>query len=168
MDNGWRYAGIEYDDIANGAGLGAVFFTQYCSHSCPSCHNPQTHSRDGGMAFDESVISGLLDYYTDVPFAKRLTLSGGDPLDSPELSEYVIDSVKAHFPNLKVWLYTGYVFEDCYEAHKTLIDKCDYVVDGLFVAELRDITLQFKGSSNQRIIDIQKTLRNGAIVLFEE
>lgn len=175
--NNWRYAGIEYDDIANGVGLGAVFFTQGCPHQCPECHNPQTWSKEGGNQFTESVLSQLLQYYRDIPYASRLTLSGGDPLASPELTYHIISKFKECYPYKNVWLYTGYNFEeiafnDPTSEKEILIQKivslCDVIVDGEFQVDKRDITLQFAGSSNQRIIDVKDTMIYHQITLWKE
>ena len=177
MNLNWRYAGIEYDDVANGIGLGAVFFTQGCPHQCPECHNPQTWSRDGGEQFTDAVLDQLLQYYYDIQYASRLTLSGGDPLASPELTYRIIFKFKTIFPQKKVWLYTGYLFENfafntpATEADsliQKIIRLCDVVVDGEFEIDKRDITLQFMGSSNQRIIDVQKSLKEKQTVLWKE
>ena len=97
MNLNWRYAGIEYDDVANGIGLGAVFFTQGCPHQCPECQNPQTWSRDGGEQFTDGVLDQLLQYYFDIPYASRLTLSGGDPLA-------IRRAAAATRPTTPVWL----------------------------------------------------------------
>ncbi len=166
--NNWRYAGIEYDDIVNGIGLGAVFFTQYCPHQCPECQNPQTWSRDGGMEFDDSVLQGLLKYFYDIPYSSRLTISGGDPLASPDLTYYVASNFKSHFPEKKLWLYTGYKFEAIPDNAKSIIPLCDIIVDGKFEIQKRDITLQFKGSSNQRVIDVKESLKQNQVILYEK
>lgn len=171
--NDWRYAGIEYDDVANGIGLGAVFFTQGCPHHCPECQNPQTWSKDGGMKFTDAIFEQLIQYFYDIPYASRLTLSGGDPLANPELTYFIVLKFKQYFPEKAIWLYTGYKFEDIYRPErKDLISKiirlCNVVVDGEFEIDKRDVSLQFMGSSNQRIIDIPKTLKESQVVLWKE
>lgn len=171
--NDWRYAGIEYDDVANGIGLGAVFFTQGCPHHCPECQNPQTWSKDGGMKFTDAIFEQLIQYFYDIPYASRLTLSGGDPLANPELTYFIVLKFKQYFPEKAIWLYTGYKFEDIYRPErKDLISKiirlCDVIVDGEFEIDKRDVSLQFMGSSNQRIIDIPKTLKESQVVLWKE
>lgn len=177
MNPDLRYAGIEYDDVANGIGLGAVFFTQGCPHQCPECQNPQTWSKDGGMKFTDSVLDQLMQYYYDIPYASRLTLSGGDPLANPELTYRIIFKFKTIFPQKAVWLYTGYKFEDFAfnvpaTQNEALIQKivrlCNVIVDGKFEIDKRDITLQFMGSSNQRIIDVQKSLKSNQTVLWND
>lgn len=190
--NDWRYAGIEYDDIANGIGLGAVFFTQGCPHQCPECQNPQTWSKDGGKEFTNAVLDQLFQYYENIPYARRLTMSGGDPLANPELTYYIVSKFKELYPDKTVWLYTGYKIEHLDDkgvilATTTIINgkrfkcvdtvpfgdviykiikMCDVVVDGQFEIDKRDITLQFMGSSNQRIIDVKETLKENQIVLW--
>lgn len=175
--NNWRYAGIEYDDVANGIGLGAVFFTQGCPHHCPECQNPQTWSMDGGERFTDAVLDQLLQYYYDIPYASRLTLSGGDPLANPELTYRIIFKFKTIFPHKKIWLYTGYLFEDFAFNNpitnndnliQRIIRLCDVIVDGEFKIDKRDVTLQFMGSSNQRIIDVQKSLKAKEAILWSE
>lgn len=177
MNPDLRYAGIEYDDVANGIGLGAVFFTQGCPHQCPECQNPQTWSKDGGMKFTDSVLDQLMQYYYDIPYASRLTLSGGDPLANPELTYRIIFKFKTIFPQKVVWLYTGYKFEDFAFNNPTtdkerliqrIIRLCDVIVDGEFKIDKRDVSLQFMGSSNQRIINVQKSLKAKDIVLWNE
>lgn len=173
--NDWRYAGIEYDDVANGIGLGAVFFTQGCPHHCTECQNPQTWSMDGGMKFTDTVFDQLMQYYYDIPYTSRLTFSGGDPFASPELVYHILLKFKTIFPHKAVWLYTGYKFEDFAFNLQTseteqliykIIRLCDVIVDGQFEIDKRDITLQFVGSSNQRIIDVKKSISKGETILW--
>ena len=175
--NNWRYAGIEYDDVANGIGWGAVFFTQGCPHHCPECQNPQTWSMDGGMKFTDAVFDQLIQYYYDIPYASRLTLSGGDPLANPELTYQIIFKFKTLFPHKTVWLYTGYNFEDVAfniptteteQLIQKIIKLCDVIIDGEFEIDKRDISLQFMGSSNQRIINVPKSLKEKEIVVWKE
>lgn len=163
----WRYAGIEFDDVANGIGLGAVFFTQYCPHQCPHCHNPQSWSKDGGKEFNSTVLDSLLQYYHDVPYATRLTMSGGDPIASPELTFYIVSQFKARYPDKTIWLYTGYTFEEIFNQRYDILQLCDVVVDGKFEIENRDVTLQFKGSTNQKIIDVQKSIQKQETVIWK-
>jgi len=132
---------------------------------------------EGGKQFTEAVLSQLLQYYRDIPYASRLTLSGGDPLASPNLTYYVISKFKECYPDKKIWLYTGYCFEEIafnspiFQSEKTIqniVHLCDVIVDGKFLTEQRDITLQFKGSSNQRIINVKETMIHRQIILWKE
>lgn len=163
-----RYADIYYDDVVNGIGIGAVLFVQYCPHHCRGCHNPQTWDKNGGFIFDKSTLNSLMKYFEDVPFADRLTLSGGDPLANLELTNYVVNEFKTKFPNKKIWIYTGYTYEELIKDKKyeEILKLTDVLVDGRFEIDKRDISLAFRGSSNQRVIDVQESLRQNKVVLF--
>lgn len=165
-----EYAGIEFDDVANGTGLGLVFFTQYCPHHCKGCQNPQTWERNKGIKFTEDVFNQIINYYKQTPFANRLTISGGEPFENLIIVNYIVAEFKRLYPQKKVWIYTGYLFEDLVRDIKNfaLLEMTDYLVDGKFEIEKRNVALQFRGSSNQRIIDVQKTLEKGEIVLYEQ
>lgn len=184
-----RYAGIELDDVANGEGLGAVFFVQGCPHHCPGCQNPQTWNPAGGLPFnDEEIFLVLMQYFEDVPCASRLTISGGDPLwiQNLPLTLKIASIFKRDYPKNKLWIYTGFTWEqllhrikyneagyneEINEKEKDLIkilELCDVLVDGRFVMKERDITGFFKGSKNQRVIDVKKSFESGEIVLRGE
>lgn len=182
-ENNTRYAGIAFDDVVNGEGLGAVFFTQYCPHRCKQCHNPSTWSKNGGEEFTVYVADSLMDYYEKAPFANRLTISGGEPLTefSTGIVRYIVDRFKETYPDKKVWLYTGHTFEHILQMHciytgivdvelndiLEIVKKCDVIVDGTYKHDLRDVSLPWQGSSNQRVIDVQKSLEAGSVVLYE-
>ena len=114
IKNNTRYAGVAFDDVVNGEGLGAVFFTQYCPHHCEQCHNPETWSKSGGKEFTQDVVDNLMNYYNTVPFANRLTFSGGEPLSefSSGIVLEILRKFKDKYPHKKVWLYTGCTFVD--------------------------------------------------------
>ena len=148
-----RYADIQFDDISNGDGVGATLFTQFCPHKCESCHNPQTWSKDGGEHFTRDVFNRLMNYYEVTPFANRLTLSGGDPLANLTISNYVAAEFKRRYPEKELWIYTGYTLPELLKEKKywAVLELADVIVDGRFEVSRRDITLQFRGSSNQII-----------------
>lgn len=165
-----NYLKIDKCDIANGLGVGVVLWVAGCKLRCPGCHNPQTWPFDAGKPFTDSSKLDLMDACSK-PYITRLTLSGGHPLESENLDTVyeVVSEFKKRFPDKKIWMYTGYIWTPKYnEAEQTKIDKiihmCDILVDGPFVASLRDITLKFRGSSNQRVIDVKKTLDSKNIV----
>lgn len=160
-----RYAGIIKDDVANGKGIGLVLFTQGCLHRCKGCQNPETWALDGGMEFTQEVLDDILNYFRNNPLATRLTLSGGDPVLSPDVALLVAANVKNIRPDVKVWAYTGWLFEQIRE--NALLQYVDILVDGQFILERRDITLPFRGSDNQRIIDVQQSLLNDKIILWD-
>ena len=161
-----RYLKIENVDIGNGLDVGSVLWVSGCSHHCPQCHNPQTWDKNAGEEFTEEVLDNLLDKLKR-PYIKRLTLSGGDPLFLGNRDEItnIVRKVKKNFPNIKIWCYTGYLWEEVKDL--PCMDFIDVLVDGEFKVELRDITLPFCGSSNQRIINVKESLKKGCVVLEE-
>ena len=161
-----RYLKIENVDIGNGLDVGSVLWVSGCSHHCPQCHNPQTWDKNAGEEFTEEVLDNLLEKLKR-PYIKRLTLSGGDPLFLGNRDEItnVVRKVKKNFPNIKIWCYTGYLWEEVKDL--PCMDFIDVLVDGEFKVELKDITLPFCGSSNQRIINVKESLKKGCVVLEE-
>ena len=161
-----KYLKISNFDTANGLGIGNVLWVSGCSHHCPQCHNPQTWDKNAGEEFTEEVLDNLLDKLKR-PFIKRLTLSGGDPLFLGNRDEItnVVRKVKKNFPNIKIWCYTGYLWEEVKDL--PCMDYIDVLVDGEFKIDLKDITLPFCGSSNQRVIDVQKSLKMGKVIWEE-
>ena len=161
-----RYSSIRQLDIANGPGCRVSLFVQGCSFHCPGCFNPGTQDFEGGKEFtDES-------YETIMKLAKPdhisgLSILGGEPLH-PQNREAVLKlakSFKTLYPQKTVWLWTGYQIEDVFE---DLVDsRIDVVVDGRFVEDLKDLRLKYRGSSNQRVIDLNETIRTGDIILYE-
>lgn len=147
-----NFASVQLDEIVNGEDLGMTVYFQGCSHHCKGCHNPETWEFGKGEYSLQDILNKIDDYFISTPFAKRLTLSGGDPLDNPHDVCEILSRMRIVFPNIKIWLYTGYVVEDLDEKRQALCKKFDVVVDGPFIEELRDVTLPFRGSSNQRII----------------
>lgn len=166
LPNDIRFAAIVQDDISNGDGLGEVLFLQGCTHHCKGCHNQCTWDFGGGYRFTEKYFQILMEYFIKNPIATRLTLSGGDPLDSLAGATYIAQEFKANFPSKQLWVYTGYLYEDLVNKiqYKPILDLIDILVDGEFDLSLRDTTLYCKGSSNQRVIDIKATMERGCIV----
>lgn len=162
--NEFRYAGIETFDINNGTGFGVTLFVQGCSHHCKGCHNPTTWDFNGGESLDPVTLSKLFSTLQD-PNIKRLTISGGEPFDNICLVNAICKRVKTEAPDISIWIYTGYTFEDIIQndERKSILKYCDVLVDGEFVLERRDLSLPFRGSSNQRVIDIPTTLQSGTI-----
>ncbi len=162
----YRYAGIIKDDVNNGKGIGLTLFVQYCPHRCRNCQNVHTWSMYGGFIFTEEILEKIIDYFKKHRYAKRFTLSGGDPLANPLMTNWIIKRVKKACPWLHIWLYTGYVYEDIQneKIYKNIFPYLDVLIDGPYEDELRDITLAFRGSSNQRIIDMKKTLEENHVI----
>ena len=166
-----KFADFKPFDIANGVGIGGVLFTQGCSWKCEQCHNQQTWDFDGGNDFTEEVLNTILNFYkknNDV--TNRLTISGGDPLMNIEVTNIVACEFKRLFPNKELWIYTGFLFEDIKDniKFKALLELCDVLVDGKFEIDKKDLTLKWKGSTNQRVINVKETLKQNKIVLWED
>ena len=177
-----NYIKISKNDIANGIGIGCVLWVSGCDIHCKNCHNQSTWDYNAGKPFTEDTMQELLFELTK-PYITHVTISGGHPLDPHNLPEVykIVKRVKMVFPNKDIWLYTGYTWEDIVEKDRIMknlkdediseldvIKFCNVLVDGAYVDELRDISLAFKGSSNQRIIDVQKTLEKNEVVLWQE
>ena len=166
-----NYEKIDKCSVSNGVGVRTVLWVSGCDIRCRNCHNPQTWDFDSGIPFTEETMQELL-YDLSKPYIKGLTLSGGHPLDphnAPKVLE-IVKRVKMVFPNKNIWIYTGYVWEDIIKDNtlKEILKCTDVLVDGAYVDELRDISLAFRGSSNQRIIDVKKTLDSNEVILWQE
>lgn len=176
-----NYMKISKCDIANGPGVRCILWVAGCRHFCAECHNPETHDFEAGQPFDENAYQQIKEVMSR-PFIDGITLSGGDPAD-PKNSETVckiVERLREDFHDTKtIWLYTGYEFEvflDILNDKESygdtfiyrLISNCDVVVDGPFVVAERDIALKFRGSRNQRLVDVKKTMAQNKIVLWEE
>lgn len=161
-----KYLNILDCDIIDGEGVRVTLFVSGCSHRCKGCHNPESWDAFGGKEFTEETIERI-EKLLDRDFVDGLTLSGGDPLFFQNRSEItkLCKRIKEKFPQKTIWLYTGYEYEEV----KTLevFDYVDVVVDGPFKIDLRDVSLAFRGSPNQRIIDIKKTKELNRIVTLE-
>lgn len=160
-----RYHDITKDDMKNGDGLRVVLWVAGCSHHCPGCQNPVTWDPEDGLPFDraaEEEIFGQLEQ----EYISGLTLSGGDPLyeGNREAVTELVRKVKSRYPKKTIWLYTGYRWEEIRDLE--VIRDIDVVVDGCYIQEERDITLEWRGSANQRVIDVPKTRELGQIVLL--
>ena len=166
-----NYEKIDKCSVSNGVGVRTVLWVSGCDIRCRNCHNPQTWDFNSGIPFTEDTMQEIL-YDLSKPYIKGLTLSGGHPLDphnAPKVLE-IVKRVKMVFPNKDIWIYSGYEWENIIkdEALKEILKYTDVLVDGAYVDELRDISLAFRGSSNQRIIDVQKSLAENKIILWEE
>ena len=157
--------------MLNGDGLRVTCWVSGCSIGCFNCYNPQTWDFNSGIPFTDDTMQEIL-YDLSKPYIKGLTISGGHPLDphnAPKVLE-IVKRVRMVFPNKDIWIYTGYVWEDIIKDNtlKEILKCTDVLVDGAYVDELRDISLAFRGSSNQRIIDVQKTLDSNEVALWKE
>ncbi|MBP1560952.1 MAG: anaerobic ribonucleoside-triphosphate reductase activating protein [Oscillospiraceae bacterium] len=163
-----RIAGTVNDSIVDGPGIRFAIFTQGCPHRCEGCHNPQTHDFDGG---ENVTLESLLEKLKANPLLDGVTFSGGEPFcQAKQLYELGTEAKKL---GMNVITYTGYMFEyllenaDADNYYGELLSVTDYLVDGPFELDKRDILLKFKGSSNQRIIDVKKSLAEKKVVEAE-
>ena len=165
-----KYAGIIKDDVVNGTGVGLTLFVQNCTHHCDGCQNKSTWDPNGGSKFTIETWKNIVEYFTQNNYANHLTVSGGDPLDNLMLTNYVVPNFRYLFPNKKIWLYTGYTFEEVLKETKYLpvLESIDILVDGRFEKDKKDLTLHWKGSSNQRVIDVKKSLKANKPILYKE
>lgn len=159
-----RYHNITKDDMLNGDGLRTVLWVAGCSHGCKNCHNPITWDICGGIPFDEAAKEELFAELRQ-DYVSGITFSGGDPLHLQNREEVgeMIWEIHEKFPGKTIWVYTGYLWEEVKDL--PYMKLVDVLVDGEFVEELKDTTLHWKGSANQRVIDVKKTFESGEIVL---
>lgn len=161
-----HYHNITKDDMLNGDGLRAVLWLAGCEHACIGCHNPITWDVNGGIEFDNTARNELFDLL-EKDYISGVTFSGGDPLHPANINEVslLISEIKETFPEKTIWLYTGYDWDEI--KMFPFIKNIDVLVDGEFIQELKDEKLHWKGSSNQHVIDVKKSLAQGQIVLHD-
>ena len=185
-----NYLQITHEDVCNGDGLRVVLWLSGCSHYCYNCQNPQTWNPDSGIPFDELAKQEI---FTELSkdYISGITFSGGDPLHENNLDEVLklVQEIRISFPEKTIWLYTGfewdeltrydsyngfiplesYLRKDVYELYTKrhqIIKLCNVVVDGEYIDEQRDITLKWRGSKNQRVIDVQQSFSKHEVILY--
>ena len=157
-----RYSGIIYNDTAAAPGVCLTFFTQGCPHRCHGCHNPETWDFDGGKEFTNGTLNSVLTGLRKNGIERTLCIMGGEPLCDRNvfLTALLIKEVKQKYPNQKIYLWTGYLLENLLKQEdakiKYILSQIDYLIDGPYVEELRDVSLQMRGSSNQRVISVKE------------
>lgn len=181
-----RYAGIDKCDLCNGNDIGTSLYVQGCNAHCFNCFNPETWSFDGGMEWTEEIETQFIESINK-GYIKRISFLGGEPLAEQNLQKIsdLITTIKSKYPNKDIWVYTGYEYEDLINKIHSLespipvikdgsatylfsiLKKIDYLVDGRYVDRLRNPALPFRGSENQRIINVQRSLFTNQIVLYE-
>ena len=187
-----NYLKIDHEDVCNGDGLRVVLWVAGCSHGCLECQNPQTWNPKSGIEFDKSARNEIFEEL-EKPYVSGITLSGGDPLFYQNLDTifHLVREIKKNFPTKTIWLYTGFTFDELKKNYDLygedtfalkfddwmdraemwitrwdILEQCDVLVDGPYIKEQRDVILKWRGSSNQRVIDVQETLKQGRIVLY--
>lgn len=160
-------SGINYESIADGYGVSCTIFVSGCKHNCKGCQSPETHSFTNGIEADNKLIQNINQEILKRPFLSTLVLSGGDPMFSAKEVLELLD--KLYVPNNNIWCFTGFRFEELIEQYQiALLNRISVLVDGKFEIDKRDITLPFRGSSNQRLIDVPKSLIQNKVVLWKE
>lgn len=176
-----RYASIRELDISNGEGVGVALFVQGCRFKCHNCFNSETWDFNGGKEWTPEIEDKFIEL-ANRPYVKRLSILGGEPLADENLEGvlHLIDRFYLLFPNKYIWLYTGYKWENLHDGlyldenweqnvyRREIVSKCNIVVDGMYIDSLRDISLKWRGSSNQRVIDVKKSLNSKQIVLYTD
>lgn len=159
--------GINFESLVDGEGVRAVLFISGCLHNCPYCHSPQTHSFTYGKEVDQELIDQINNEMIKRPYISGITLSGGDCMYSPVETLKLIK--KLNIPHNNIWCYTGFTYEQLINNKNQfqLLKHIDVLVDGLFEYSKRDISLAFRGSSNQRIIDVKQSLKQRKVILYE-
>lgn len=169
-----NYADIRPIDVANGPGVRVSLFVSGCTHHCKECFNPETWDFDYGTPFTEKEVQAILDHLAPAHI-KGLSLLGGEPFE-PENQSAVLElvrRVREQYPNKDVWCYSGYLFEALRDGKvgthsRALLEQLDVLVDGPFVIELKELSLRFRGSANQRLIDVPASLAAGEVIIWNK
>ena len=165
-----NYHNITHDDMSNGDGLRVVLWVAGCNHHCKDCQNPVTWNSADGLPFS---LREKEEIYTELrkDYIAGITFSGGDPLHPANRAEVadLMAEIKKNFPDKTIWVYTGYTWQEVKDDSMMyhMMKFVDVLVDGRFVIELKDVTYPWAGSTNQKVIDVQRTLKEGRIVLHE-
>lgn len=158
-----NYQSITYPDFNNGLGCRVTLWVSGCPHHCSGCHNPETWDYNSGQDFSESVKNKLIDVLK-LPYIKGLTVSGGEPLCDNNISKVskLVEEIKILFPEKDIWLYTGYDINELINTKdynkflylQIILENVNFIVDGKYIEKLRDVSLKFRGSSNQNIYQV--------------
>lgn len=178
-----NYAQIRSMDISNGEGIGVSLFVQGCDFHCKNCFNSETWEFSKGQEWNNKTKNQFLKLI-EKPFIQRVSILGGEPLHPKNVQNVlkIVDEIRVSYPTKNMWLYTGYTWEEIMtpiisdinskqlkilQMRKELVSKCDVLIDGRYIDELRDVSLHWRGSSNQKVINVQETLKQKQIVLWE-
>ena len=168
-----RFAGIMENDFTDGIGISVSFWTQGCPHHCKGCHNPDTWDFNGGNVLPDNYIQKTIESIYKNGVRRNLSVLGGEPLcnENSEIVYNLLRGVKEHDSSIRTFLWTGYSYEDLLKSENSYtrdsLKYIDVLIDGPFILKYRDITLHLKGSTNQRVIDVVKSLEEDRVVLFE-
>lgn len=157
-----RYSGLILNDITAAPGLCVSFFTQGCPHHCPGCHNPGTWAFDGGKEFTNDTLRQILEGLVAQGIERNLCIMGGEPLCEANafLVNLILQEVRYKLPEVKIYIWSGYTYEELLRSGdphvKSCLELADVLIDGPYIEAERDLTLEMRGSRNQRIIDLHK------------
>lgn len=176
-----RYSSIRNLDISNGEGVGVSLFVQGCDRHCFNCFNPDTWDFNGGKEWTEEIKNKFIKLI-DRPYINRISVLGGEPLAEQNLDEVLslIKEIRISYPEKTIWLYTGYSYSEIFRGQSSclsqkglnnfkrreIIKQCDVLVDGEYIDEQKDLSLKFRGSKNQRVIDVKQSLAQSEVVLY--
>ena len=162
-----RYNKIRKMDIANGPGIRVSIFMQGCTFNCKNCFNPETHDFNGGNDFTDDIIDKIIDLANN-DYIKGLSILGGEPLHPINISKTtkLAKTFKEKYPNKTIWVWSGFLFDKDLK-DKEILKYIDVLVDGTYIDDLHNPTLKWRGSSNQRVIDVQKSLKKNKLVLID-
>lgn len=168
-----KVSGFVEETIVDGLGLRSTLYVSGCTHNCPGCHNPKTHDFNYGDEYYDVVDSIMEKIGKSANILDGITISGGDPMHPNNLvcvSDFIF-RIKRDFPNMNIWIYTGYEIEELFQRADNLttgiLHNIDVLVDGRFIEKKKDLDLSFRGSSNQRLIDMKNTFKSGSIVTLD-
>lgn len=165
-----NYHNITHEDMVNGDGLRVILWVAGCNHKCKNCQNPITWDINGGINFDNNALKEIYDELKK-EYCDGITFSGGDPLHplNRETILEIIKEIKNKFPKKTIWIYTGYTYEQILNEQfiKEILDMTDVLIDGVYIENLKSPDKHWVGSSNQRVIDIQKSLKEDKVILYE-
>lgn len=165
-----NYHDIKHDDMNNGPGLRVTLFVSGCDHYCNGCQNPETWNTKSGIPFDDTAIEEIFEQL-DNDYISGITFSGGDPLNENNRVEVcsLIHQVRLKYGKSKsIWIYTGYTWEEIVNTLTPILLGIDVLIDGMFDKNLADVNYHWAGSTNQRVIDVQKSLEKKKIVLYKD
>ena len=173
-NNKVHYAGIDYNDVVDGAkGVCLSYWTQGCPHKCKGCHNPETWDFEGGETDSEENIAGKIIRSINMNgITRNFSILGGEPLcdQNFDFVSRMVSLVRYYYPNILIFVWTGYVYERLtkFLKYREFFENIDYLIDGPYIEEQRDITLFLRGSKNQRVIDIKETLLKQEVITVEK
>lgn len=164
-------SGVVYESLVDGVGVRTTIFISGCYHNCKGCQNPETQNFSNGKEFTLDLQKEIINCIKENQLIQGITLSGGDPVFSARELIKFIALVKLELSDINIWCYTGFKFEELVNSTdiyiKQLVKMCDVIVDGKFIEDQKDITLPFKGSKNQRIIDVKESLQQNEIIIYK-